>query len=188
MSNQIVVVAYDFSESANAAVLRAIASAARAPSVLHVICAIERHGLTAVPLSGPVDYQYAEKVQAKLAEVIGAELRAIATPGTIEFFVHARIGKPADEILQLATEVGADTIVVGSRGRTGVERVVLGSVAERVVREARCPVEVARPKRYDDVTLMEVVEVEPSHHRVPPYRFSYEHQQVQVRSNDWPLY
>ena len=49
-------------------------------------------------------------------------------------------GLPADEILRAARRTRADLIVMGTHGRTGVSRVFMGSVAERVVRESRCPV------------------------------------------------
>lgn len=51
------------------------------------------------------------------------------------------------EILTAALEFGADLIVLGSHGRTGISRWVLGSVAEYVVRHAPCSVEVARVKQ-----------------------------------------
>ncbi len=53
-------------------------------------------------------------------------------------------GYPADEIIKAAKEEGADMIVVGNLGRTGIERVLLGSVSEAVVRNAPCPVLVVR--------------------------------------------
>ena len=53
-------------------------------------------------------------------------------------------GDPAEQILNLANEVGADVIVVGSHGRTGFSRVLLGSVAEEIVRRAECPVVVVK--------------------------------------------
>jgi nucleotide-binding universal stress UspA family protein len=49
-------------------------------------------------------------------------------------------GDPAEEILRYATRHPIDLIVVGTHGRTGVSRFLLGSVAERVMRGARCPV------------------------------------------------
>lgn len=48
-------------------------------------------------------------------------------------------GKPAEEILDSADEHDVDQIVMGSHGRTGVGRILLGSVAEQVVRRAECP-------------------------------------------------
>jgi len=51
-----------------------------------------------------------------------------------------RSGRPADEIPATATEVGADLIVLGTHGRTGLSQALLGSVALEVLREARQPV------------------------------------------------
>ncbi len=56
------------------------------------------------------------------------------------------IGDPATEIVHLADQAGADLIIVGSHGRSGVTRLILGSVAESVVRHAHCPVLVCKAK------------------------------------------
>lgn len=53
-------------------------------------------------------------------------------------------GDPAERILDEADEVGADIIVAGTHGRSGVKRQLLGSVAERLVRHAPCPVMTVR--------------------------------------------
>jgi nucleotide-binding universal stress UspA family protein len=55
-----------------------------------------------------------------------------------------RAGVPHDEIVKTATEEGADYVVIGTHGRGGLERVFLGSVADRVVRTAPCPVVTVR--------------------------------------------
>ena len=55
------------------------------------------------------------------------------------------VGSPAAEIVRYATAIGADLIVVGSHGRRSIQRVFLGSVADRVLHEASCPVLVVRP-------------------------------------------
>jgi nucleotide-binding universal stress UspA family protein len=59
---------------------------------------------------------------------------------------HQRLSAPAEEVAQLAADVEADLVVVGTHGRRGVSRLVLGSVAEGVVRLAPCPVLVMRKK------------------------------------------
>jgi nucleotide-binding universal stress UspA family protein len=51
-----------------------------------------------------------------------------------------RLGTPADEIVRYAHDHDVDLIVMGTHGRTGVARVIMGSVAEKVVRKASCPV------------------------------------------------
>ena len=53
---------------------------------------------------------------------------------------YRSVGRPAQEILALASRDAFDLIVVGTHGRTGVGHLILGSVAEEVVRQARCPV------------------------------------------------
>jgi len=53
-------------------------------------------------------------------------------------------GDPASEIARFAADAGIDVIVIGTHGRTGVDRLVLGSVAERVMREAPCSVLVVK--------------------------------------------
>ena len=50
------------------------------------------------------------------------------------------IGDPATEIVRVAQEEGVDMIVMSTHGRTGLARVLMGSVAEKVVRRAHCPV------------------------------------------------
>lgn len=59
---------------------------------------------------------------------------------------HQRVDVPSEEIARLASELDADLIVVGTHGRRGLSRLLLGSVAEGTVRLAPCPVLVVRPK------------------------------------------
>jgi nucleotide-binding universal stress UspA family protein len=186
-----VVVGYDFSRSGHAALHRAVCLAARAPHhVLHVVCVVSPNApIPSIPVYDGVDAMYAARVQEGLAVAVQEELDRAEVTSRINFFVHARIGKPATEILGLASEVGADLIIVGSHGLTGIERLVLGSTSEKIVREAGCSVEVARPKQYPEVALVPVVEVE-SHDRsyVPPHRYEYEDHRVELRPVEWPLY
>jgi nucleotide-binding universal stress UspA family protein len=58
---------------------------------------------------------------------------------------HVRKGQPYQEICTLADEIDASLIVLGTRGHTGLKRILLGSTAERVARFAACPVLVVRP-------------------------------------------
>ena len=57
-----------------------------------------------------------------------------------------RAGYPAEEILAAAEEEHADMIVMGTHGRTGFDRMLFGSVAEKVVMAAACPVLTVKPK------------------------------------------
>jgi universal stress protein A len=56
------------------------------------------------------------------------------------------LGNPAEEIVKAEHDYGVDLVVMATHGRTGVSHLVLGSVAERVVRESACPVLTLRPK------------------------------------------
>jgi nucleotide-binding universal stress UspA family protein len=71
----------------------------------------------------------------------GFSQRASVQPLPLEFI---QVGKPATEIVKAAQEWPADLIVIGSHGRGGVQRLLLGSVAEGVMRHAKCPVLVVR--------------------------------------------
>ena len=71
---------------------------------------------------------------------------------------HLTSGEPWREITQLAADLRADLVVVGTAGKRGLARWALGSAAERVVRNAGCPVLVARPK---DFHVQAAPEIEP---------------------------
>ena len=185
-----VVVGFDLSHSGKSALYRALALATRAPwHVLHFVCVVDPHfAFPALPTK-KIDLEYATRVQEAVSAGILQELEAAKASGRVHYFVHAPIGKPAEEILRLAQSVGADLIVVGSKGLTGIERAVLGSVSERVVREAGCSVEVVRPKSYDYVPLLEIVDnTAPVHKYVTPHRYTYEDHRAERRPPDWPLY
>jgi nucleotide-binding universal stress UspA family protein len=179
-----VVVAYDLSPSGEVALNRAIDVVARAPQhVLHVITVLEGHtGFK------KVGYDRANETQQTIRDHIAKAFNGRPTASEVQFFVHCRIGKPVDEILRLAKEVGADLLFIGSHNKVGIGRMLLGSVSEHVVREAGCPVMVARPKTYEDVDLMKVVEYE--HDRGAyhaPHRYSYVETRLIARPADWPL-
>jgi len=66
--------------------------------------------------------------------------------GKASYEVDVMMGDPGVEVLQLAKRLRADLIVMATHGRKGLRHIVLGSVAERVVREAPCPVLTIKPK------------------------------------------
>lgn len=77
-----------------------------------------------------------ERAEELLGNVADSVARDVDT--TVE------VGSPADTICTFAEEIAADHVAIGSHGRTGIERVLLGSVAEGVVRGAPVPVTVVR--------------------------------------------
>lgn len=179
MSKQQVVVAYDFTRTSDVALERGVELACRDPQhTLHFVTVIDSHQT----------YQTADRIRQDLLDQLRVIFQTRSPGADIEFFVHARLGKPAEEILDLAQEVGADLIIVGSHARSAVGRFLLGSVSEGVLHGAKCPVLIARSKGYQDVELEKVVEVEEHHKmRARPHRYSYSSSIAQVRPNDWPI-
>ena len=78
------------------------------------------------------------------AEEAFDEIEELAAGHDVSVERHIELGRPAGTILDAVTELDVDHIVMGSRGRRGVSRILLGSVAEAVVRRSDVPVTVAR--------------------------------------------
>ncbi len=98
-----------------------------------------------VPYSGGIGIAPDELLQVAgrdNEQVIATLRQAVPVPEGTAHLV--RVGRPADIISQVAKDWPADMIVIGSRGRSGLGRVLLGSVAESVVRQAPCPVLVVK--------------------------------------------
>jgi universal stress protein A len=76
---------------------------------------------------------YNEEALTQLRDLVPASF-------TGQWQVQVATGDPADAIVRVARELGAELIVMGTHGRTGLQHVLLGSVAEKVVRHALCPV------------------------------------------------
>jgi nucleotide-binding universal stress UspA family protein len=136
---QRIVVATDFSDSSEAAwaLAQRVAAALRSEVVLaHVYATPLAHGEP-----GPGDdtagvYEQAERwVEDTLARwASAARERGIAVRTIV------RTGTAHEEIVALAEEERADVVVMGTHGRAGLERALIGSVADRVIRLAPCPV------------------------------------------------
>ncbi|MCX7593029.1 MAG: universal stress protein [Fischerella sp.] len=77
---------------------------------------------------------------------IEKQLQAYQAQLPVESEIELVIGDPAEEIIRLANIYKADLIVIGSRGLTGMNRIVQGSVSGQVVEEAHCSVMVVKPR------------------------------------------
>lgn len=139
----------DFSECSRRALAWAFDYAQRAPCDVHLVHVVERH-LTLKDLV-EVSADSLREELGEIAEVARRELAAMAPTAEARAAVgavhhHIAVGKPATEILRVADDVGADLIVMGTHGLTGaVERLFVGSVAQRVVRAAPCTVVCVKP-------------------------------------------
>jgi glycine betaine transporter len=133
-----ILVATDFSEGSDRALTAAIDLAGLVGGAIEVIY-VDQLPLEELPVVfGHYDleeggyYGWVERGLTRCAE----RVRAAGIPCRTAQLE----GRPAAEIVRHAGDAGADLIVVGTHGRTGLAHALLGSVAERVVRQARCSV------------------------------------------------
>lgn len=98
---------------------------------------------------GPVDFGH---LQEELEETAERELRKTITEEIVDSVpagAIVRTGAAAREIIDVARGVPSDLIIISTHGRGGLKHVLLGSVAEQVVRHAPCPVLVVREKEHE---------------------------------------
>ena len=129
----------DFSLHSEAAATFAAALARKFGAELHVVHAWQMP-VYAFPDGGVI---LGPDVVAQVTDDLQKNLDALAARHATDGLVvkkHLLQGIPDREIVRVADEVGADWIVIGTHGRTGLSHLLLGSVAERVVRTAKVPV------------------------------------------------
>lgn len=148
-----VIAATDVSELGDRAVLSGLRLCRVQPqSELHVIAVAfdEGNGLRLPweensPLYSQVEAE--ERLRTHISALIASEAE-LNTENIARISIYLSTGNPANRIVQLAEHLDADLIVCGTHGRTGVRRLLLGSVAEEVVRNAPCAVLVIRPNDF----------------------------------------
>ncbi len=89
---------------------------------------------------GGGELYYGGEDEANREELRKSLLQVMPADHTVPYDHMLLVGDPATAIAQAAEREGADLIVMGTHGRTGLTRLLMGSVAEAVVRKARCPV------------------------------------------------
>lgn len=153
----VIVVGVDYSAASDLALERAFELARQHPQAeLHALNVFQLAGAQTVgpqnALDGTVDpggfvaISLAEAT-AHVERYVDERYRALVdAPSGLKVRAHCRAEAPAHEIAQFAADLEADLVVVGTHGRRGIARLLLGSVAEAVVRLAPCPVLVVRPK------------------------------------------
>jgi nucleotide-binding universal stress UspA family protein len=143
LHKQRVLVPFDFSEASRKAlqVARTFVAGSGSVAVIHVITPppITAPGRL---LRGPFDEERA------IAQGFSALREALTDAGMPEFEAHVRVASnPAEEVVGFAEREQTELIVISSHARTGFDRWLIGSTAERVVRLAPCPVLVLRGPR-----------------------------------------
>ena len=140
------VVGTDGSDTAKEAVRQATELAGRVDAKIHLVSAYEpvpEGRLREERQEVPSDLQWIVHPREDVAATLEAGEGAIKESG-VEVETHAREGDPADAILDVAEEQGADLIVVGNKGMTGAKRFLLGSVPNKVSHHAPCSVMIIR--------------------------------------------
>ena len=150
-----VIVGVDYSETSALALVEAIKTArSRDPNHVHVV-----HSVLPVQTASPMVGAYvppavdtakaAEELRLFVERTLAAEQKSLPDDGrplVDRLTTHLGVSDPRETIAQLASDLDADLVVIGTHGRRGVSRLLLGSVAEGVVRIAPCPVLVVRPR------------------------------------------
>ncbi|MCE9545228.1 MAG: universal stress protein [Planctomycetia bacterium] len=134
LPKQNVVVPIDFSDDSLAAIdtaLELVESASRV-HVIHVLPVL------AATEPGVIWETVDDDSRRKHVEEALRQRLSKETYGSLDVVVA--IGDPGEEVSEFAASVNAELIVMPSHGRTGIKRLLIGSVAERVVRLAHCPV------------------------------------------------
>jgi len=149
-----ILLATDGSEEAELALSTAVDLANSTNSQLHVV--------TVVPWSPDAAYaahevsfrweetyeEASEAIKKEAQEILDRQAKKIEEAGGRVQEAYFRRGRKDQEIVHLSEEIGAGLIVMGSRGRGGVRRALMGSVSDSVVRHAHCPVLVVRKEKH----------------------------------------
>ena len=134
-----ILAAVDFSEHSDHALDTAVALAKTFGAELDVIHAFDLPIPLMTPYEVAVPDSYLNEARGAAARKLAAAAERVAGEG-IRGKSHLREVPAAPAIAEAAEEIGADLIVLGTRGHTGLKHIVLGSVAERTLRIAPCSV------------------------------------------------
>ncbi len=137
-----IVWASDGSEHADRALGYAVGLAEADQAELHAVHVVERIG--GGRIAGQYTYLNEQEREAKVKAQL-AEVEATHPGRTALHRISSTSGHVATQIVEVADRVGADLIVVGTRGHSALGGLVLGSVTQRLLHEASCPVLVVPP-------------------------------------------
>ena len=151
-----ILLATDGSSEAELATQTAVDLAQMSNSELHVIHVVDESSsgllfypesttLEGVEMPDPIlEEDLERRFEQRGRELLDAEVERVRSAGGTVAQAHLMIGEAAREIVHLAEDLGAGLIVMGSRGRGGIRRALMGSASDSVIRHAHCPVLVVR--------------------------------------------
>jgi nucleotide-binding universal stress UspA family protein len=139
-----ILLATDGSEEAQLAATTASDLAEKTNSELHVLTVGPDYPLYELP-EHPAEFEDVLRQNRSTAkEMLEQQAKRIEESGGTVKETHLREGRAEEEIVELAEEIGAGLIVMGSRGHGRLRRALMGSVSDAVVRHAHCPVTIVR--------------------------------------------
>ena len=174
------IVGLDFSECGKRALESAILLAKGRNAVIHIAHAVTRED---VGIGSKIERQEValEQLPRTIWKLVLSVLDQVGMGyDDMSVSLHVRLGSPVDVIKQVAIDYGADLVIVGTHGRTGVKKMILGSVAETLARDGRFPVLIAHENRLKELVktarpdepLPEGHVVQPTRERTHIYRSS----------------
>jgi len=134
-----ILAAVDFSPHTNAVVDAAVTLARQFGAKVRLVHAYDVPIPMVSPYEVAIPEPYLEETRRVAAEKLAVLVQRVSTEGVKADSVLSEV-PAADAIVRAAEEAKADLIVIGTRGHTGLKHLLLGSVAERTVRLAPCPV------------------------------------------------
>jgi nucleotide-binding universal stress UspA family protein len=141
-----ILLATDGSEDAEVATSTALDLAKSSGSEVHIVLVEEPAYAYVDPSGYPYfpDEELEHQLEQRARMRLDREVEKSRSAGGAVADAHLRVGDAAAEIVDLAEDIGAGLIVMGSRGLGRIRRALMGSVSDSVVRHAHCPVLVVR--------------------------------------------
>jgi nucleotide-binding universal stress UspA family protein len=142
---QTILVPLDFSSASMEALHYAVSMAKQFHAAIHLVHVYPPDGASSAPAAGHLLLESGDAIERLNEELTGIHRKHV--PAFCPENCHIRAGRPYEQIIQLAREIHSDLIALSTRGHSGLKHLLLGSTAERVVRNAPCPVLVARKQK-----------------------------------------
>src|SRR5262245_45119836 len=160
-----ILVPTDFSPSSDRAIDYASAVAANFCATVHLIHVLDPLVPSSVPWEAPTERAARHERSYQDGRARLAVVAATLDEQRVHVTSEVRSGNPATEIEHAAIDYGADLIVMATHGRTGLPHLLLGSVAEHMIRYANCPVLVVRDDGVRELSLNHEAGAERAAHR-----------------------
>jgi len=137
-----ILVALDGSEASQRALIRAVDEAEIWNATVQAVYVIETSLFSSLPMDNTVEIMY--HVLEKEGKTVLEKAEEYGIEKGIPFFTHLKQGHAGSEIVSLAEQAGSDLIVVGSHGKSNIDRLLIGSVSSFVVTHSKVSVMVVR--------------------------------------------